>query len=1342
MNLVPPSFRDPRPAARRPAARRPSAERGVALVITLILLSVTLIMALAFLALSRREREAVATATDATQARLAADNALAAAQAQIVANIFATSNAFSYGLLVSTNYINPNGYDTAILGTDPQNVSYNYPAGGFLTGADLAQNIANLQILPRPPVFISGNPVTNGTDFRFYLDLNRNGRFDTNGSIGEIGANGVATGNQLFAVGDPEWVGLLERPDTTHSPNNKFVSRYAFIAVPADNALDINAIHNQAYTKSLNLANDGYFRNQGVGSWELNLAAFFADLNADIWNNPVNGGVYQYLRPNFPNTGAAFSDAQAVLNYRYGGNYNNLASAGQVFSNYASAFFDDNIDEYSDGPLQTNLPNINEALNSLGTDGDLNPRITPWPGSDNTNRFYALPADLFDPAKLPPAKYNLIANLSMSGSSNATYDRYTFYRLLGQLGTDSSPEPPKLNLNFMNVDTNGNIVSGMETNQIRWTNALVFFTNAADRLLHLYTTNWFQGNPSNFLWSYYNIVVTNIVGPGGNGLTNVPYYGMTNQIPGFGIGNIPVNVNGQFVYAPSVNRLLQLAANIYDASTNSRYPSVFRPLFSRDQGGRGTNLFVSGYTNVDYVASTEIGNTNAGHIFALPMDAGQLAYASGTVANMAVNVYGVPWIIGAKKGLPNFQHLALSSQMLWTRKLNFTRPTVGGPITTNEGYYVSVTNNLNLAYWNSYISNYSGNLYIYALDSLQMVWSNNGTITPLTPRVIPFWTNFTIWPGAHWSGNVPQNQYSQTGLPYSFISFNATFPFFTQSPTEFWASDGTFHFDTNNFDPGAIKPLPPINLTITNQFYSYILDGTHVIDFVELASPSESTDVTNALMDKVITPSTTTMWTFDLKNGVPGVPSGVFNQASLSMGGTVNNRNFWQAPPNFPTVGATPDAVIANQQQYLRDFITGNPNNTDLSEQAPYTPSRYITLAYLLQANDPLVHYLASDLGGLTTDYNTWGDSGNYTNGVWISSDNVPTLIPSIGFNAVPGRYQPWGIIGQMKQIGSISTSTYDSSLKDPLAWGSDYWDFPTNSYPSVGWLGRVHRGTPWQTVYLKADNILSRVGGIGDFNIGTNIWDKWTGDLDPFEAANAAPFRDRLLFDVFTTGLNDNATRGTLSVNQTNLAAWSALFSGMVAISNTMVNPYIAPTTASWIINPVGTSGNSGLWQIYKDIVNQNQGNAFAHMGDILSVPALSTSSPYLNTGISTFMNSSFSQYQRGVSDEMYEWLPSKALSLLRDSPTPRYVVYGYGQALRPAQGSTYSGNGALFGLVTNYQVMAESAVRAVVQVHPQIIKLPSSQIVTNANGTISVIDYVTNYTTTVESYDVLPPN
>src|ERR1700688_3446774 len=85
----------------------------------------------------------------------------------------------------------------------------------------------------------------------------------------------------------------------------------------------------------------------------------------------------------------------------------------------------------------------------------------------------------------------------------------------------------------------------------------------------------------------------------------------------FGVTNIPVYVNGQFVYSPAVNRVLQLAANVYDASTNSFYPDVFRPIFEHDAVG---NVFIVGYTNLSSASgpNTVSGTTDPQLI--LPVD--------------------------------------------------------------------------------------------------------------------------------------------------------------------------------------------------------------------------------------------------------------------------------------------------------------------------------------------------------------------------------------------------------------------------------------------------------------------------------------------------------------------------------------------------------------------------------------------------------------------------------------------------------------------------------------------------------------------------------------------------
>jgi hypothetical protein len=293
----------------------------------------------------------------------------------------------------------------------------------------------------------------------------------------------------------------------------------------------------------------------------------------------------------------------------------------------------------------------------------------------------------------------------------------------------------------------------------------------------------------------------------------------------------------------------------------------------------------------------------------------------------------------------------------------------------------------------------------------------------------------------------------------------------------------------------------------------------------------------------------------------------------------------------------------------------------------------------------------------------------------------------------------------------------------------SDAWDFPTNKLPTVGWLGRVHRGTPWQTVYMKS--LLPNIGN----------WITNTGDLNAFDANNSSPGEDRLLFDIFSTAFDDNATRGQLSVNVTNsdsppgLAAWSAVFSGVIVPTNA--------TGGYTVIQPVGTTGtNSPLYQIVNGI-NQTRTNfqnadgltgTFEHSGDILAVPQLTDQSPFFNGLDRT----------NGINDAMYEWIPQQTMSLLRVADSPRYVIYSYGQALKPAPNGIVT-SGGFFGMITNYQVVAETATRSVVRFNSQRIDNVYPPNDNNApiftNAWINVPS-MTNNGAVIESFNVLPPD
>jgi hypothetical protein len=62
--------------------------------------------------------------------------------------------------------------------------------------------------------------------------------------------------------------------------------------------------------------------------------------------------------------------------------------------------------------------------------------------------------------------------------------------------------------------------------------------------------------------------------------------------------------------------------------------------------------------------------------------------------------------------------------------------------------------------------------------------------------------------------------------------------------------------------------------------------------------------------------------------------------------------------------------------------------------------------------------------------------------------------------------------------------------------------------------------------------------------------------------------------------------------------------------------------------------------------------------------------------------------------------------MGMVRGRAMPRYVIYCYGQTLQPAPNGIYTGGTTLpdgesvFGMVTNYQVTAESATRVVLRI------------------------------------------
>jgi hypothetical protein len=542
--------------------------------------------------------------------------------------------------------------------------------------------------------------------------------------------------------------------------------------------------------------------------------------------------------------------------------------------------------------------------------------------------------------------------------------------------------------------------------------------------------------------------------------------------------------------------------------------------------------------------------------------------------------------------------------------------------------------------------------------------------------------------------------------------------------------------------------MPEWRLLITNRLRVVMVEkdtaGTfHVIDYVQLAGPDSghdaSADIRN-LYDTNIHPEYDNQWDTNIVNnsGV-AMPNGIANQLGVSAAFVpIILSPYWSG-----FLGGA--ASVTNQIDGFRGFLgfsylPGSPpaaqlqnaaGKSSLQMQAPYPATALVSYTMRWEANDPLVHYLGSDL----TDNSQSTAGQNYVNPLKYGHLNY--------------RYMPWG---GNPQYSGTDPNPFNSALKDPLVYKPDNWDFPTGKLPTIGWLGRVHRGTPWQTIYLKSSTAPNTTILTGS---GTNLVNLWTwqyvsGDLNFYDASNSVPTQDRLMFDLFTTAFNDNATRGQLSVNvgagssdpNASLASWSALFSGMVVPTNSAGGyTVIQPAGIYDWTQPLTNTNQPPLAQIASGIVQTRANHmnpdglqgVFERAGSILGTPQLSDQSPFL----APYMNSPLTNT---FNDEIYEWLPQQLLSLVRVG-SPRYVIYSYGQALKPAQNgvclitSPALANGQPpFGMVTNYQVVAEIATRAVVRFDATVTNF------IDGNGVSQTM--VTNNRAVIESFNILPPN
>ena len=1174
-------------------------QRGVALVITLILLSVITMLAVAFLLVARRERGQVTLTGTQMEAELAADAGLDRAKAEIISRIVSENNLLNFGLLVSTN----------------QDV---YPANP--SRADLV----NLLRDPRVPVYMD---IIDDTEHpgegRFYLDLNRNSYFEQ---------------TTIEGLGDPEWIGILENSSISHSGANRFRQRYAYLAIPIGDCLDINAIHNQSVPMP---GSTGFLRNQGVGSWEINLAAFFRSLNTNVY------GLISYnYAPFAPSSmGTTFDDAYSILTNRYYGNVANLPKALAFLGVGASAFKNDGFDTYSDGPLM-----LGQYLSY--PDSAIQDDVTQsWPGSDNPQVYYNLLSELFYTNK---TSANFVNRLTNALASNNQYDRRTFYRLISQLNTDSAPLPDtnKIHLNYVNLPQSNNFY----TNFVLWSSnpalSVMFFTNVANRLL----SNQLAEINSSF-------------GFGTNVITNVSYIAV-------------------IFYTPEIHRFLQVAANIFDANWNDGVydappPTIFRPVFTYDATFNCPAI-------AGYIAETDTSFLNyvSNNIYSASDPT--LETKLGNSVRDDILIYSVPPIVGARKGYPNFNELTVKTYIQVERKLAFIKqPSPPKTFITNQMYIIGISNSFGIEFWNSYSRPFPRPLQLFIACSSTIVLTNEFGNVLYTNM---FGTNFTNYFSAN------------SWLPYTFkltpsnslvILSNAIY--FANPPPRFVEISPNPGFNT-----GIGFNTPQWWMTISNRIFCYMIDTelNRVVDIVCIDGLGSHIDLSYELMTRPAAVSLTDtgvndsmFWDTNRVGNASDLNSptrGVYNQILASMG---------RLPANWTSYGPNPWGQ--NKETAIDTFCVRmgeppmyNPNGSFSTNatvfQAPFTPMRKLYRFTTWQVNDPLVHYIPNQFY-----------ESNYWQAVSpVIGVNVPT---NCNLGLTNYAYRPWG--GNPIYTDLNDQTDYDRRVKDPLVWSSDDWDFPMDEFPTIGWLGRVHRGTPWQTICLKFE----------DQALDDYTWVRWSGYPG---SRFTHPTNDLRMVDFFITAPHPNATKGLLSINQTNTAAWAAVLGGVLVLTNVndTLEPGVQPEYEDIPIEPESPQIITIIDAI-NNYRNGKSGQRFTRLSEILEVPELTVRSPFIPY-------SSPTDPGQLNSDAVLERIPMQIMSLLKVGE-PRFVIYAYGQSLRPAPRSITFGPGPLHLLCTNYQVVGEAVIRSVIRIE---------NISTNSDVLIPRV--------ITESFNLLPPD
>ncbi len=391
----------------------------------------------------------------------------------------------------------------------------------------------------------------------------------------------------------------------------------------------------------------------------------------------------------------------------------------------------------------------------------------------------------------------------------------------------------------------------------------------------------------------------------------------------FTVTNIPVYPTNY--YTPALHGLLQLAANIYDASTNRAfsdgsspngpfYPSVFRPTFNRV----GSNVFIAGYV--------EEGDGTMSYN-AIPLS---LPEDFASVSATTTNIFGIPWVIGARKGFPNFNEFSMASVAQTTRKVQIVFNSL-----TNLQYIIGISNVLGVEAWNSYATNYTRSVSLVGVAQMGVTLTNEfGELlaqTNLAGASIISWGKLSPFeiPANTWGGfarpTIPGANSNSFQIP---LFTNVVFvPDFVYHPTSFPRLSPSTNFDTT----GSLL-TPQFVLNCSNRLQFAMVDNLtgRVVDYVSLGGMNFSRDLSSELIG-TDGGGPGGVWLTNLQNGQL---AGVLRQIEISAG--IGAPNF-TSPSDWISTQLQPTSEASAVQAFAVFLNGGSPANV---MEAPYTPTR------------------------------------------------------------------------------------------------------------------------------------------------------------------------------------------------------------------------------------------------------------------------------------------------------------------------------------------------------------------------------------------------------------------